>query len=500
MSGEREVGVAAPPVRRVAISRRQSLAVISGVLFLGAFAFLYAFRNEGIFHLDSVFLAQAVENIYANNRWDVEWRFGAVLANALVYFPFWLCGENAERATILSSILFHACSIPMAFLFLERLSGSRLLAALAAGLLAVAPVYAIANTFGKEYGLAVFLVVTSFYLALTAREVGSALRAASAALLFALSYIVWEGMLAITPIAVVVLFAPRFERPVLGPHTRRLAVGALAGFALGLAFDLSTSLHSIVRTYATSRQMTGFRGIASPVLPIALRDLQHFLGWPFLVASTLGLALALWQRRYRAVLPLASLLILTLGFYGNLSTYGPRYLVLCALGLCILAAVAFHFLLTRRMLVRMAATAAYGFIVGSMVAVSYPLLAPRHTYNGAKRFAQMIAEVTEPASVIIVMDDSRFVEYYAHRATLGHPIGDRAATQAWVDNVRQALDRGPVYLAESGLSYDPGHIVQQAIAANFSLTLAGKRTTEDYHHAERRLQLYEGHLWRLAPK
>ncbi|MEO8605159.1 MAG: hypothetical protein ABI629_21505 [bacterium] len=47
----------------------------------------------------------------------------------------------------------------------------------------------------------------------------------------------------------------------------------------------------------------------------------------------------------------------------------------------------------------------------AIIAASYPLLAPRHTYNGARRSAQLIAQAPEPESVIIVMDDSRFVEY-----------------------------------------------------------------------------------------
>src|SRR4029077_15113173 len=158
--GERAVEHGGAPAWRL------GLAVTAAGLFLASFAYLYAFRNEGLFHLDAVFLAQAVEQIYAGGPWDLSWRFGAVLANALVYLPFWLSGENAERSTILASILFHAASIPMVFLFLDRLCGSRLLAALSAGLLAVAPVYSVANTFGKEYGLAVLLVATSFFLAL----------------------------------------------------------------------------------------------------------------------------------------------------------------------------------------------------------------------------------------------------------------------------------------------------------------------------------------------
>lgn len=499
MSAREEPAIEAAVRSRVS-APGPSRGAIAAVLFAATAAFLYAFRNEGIFHLDAVFLAQAVEAIYAHEPWDTSWRFGAVLADAVVYFPFWLAGESAERATVLSSILFHACSIPMAFLFLERLSGTRLLAALSAGLLAFAPQYTITNTFGKEYGLAIFLTTTAFWLALEARERGSAAHAAVSAFIFALSYIVWEGLLAITPAYLLVLVAPRLERPVLTRRSGRIAAGALLGFAAGLALDLSTSLFAMLQTYRSSGQMTAFRGIASPVLSFAIADLVQFLGWPFLAASAMGLGLASWQPRYRAVLPIAVLLVLSLAFYGNLSTYGPRYLVVCTLGLSMLAGVAFDFLSRRPMPVRVPSLALYAFIIGSMIAVSYPQLAARHTYNGAKRYAQMVAELTEPESLIIVMDDARFIQYYAGRATMAHPIGDRAATQEWIASVREALERGPVYVTESGLSYDPGYIVQQAMDANFSLTLVGTRTSEDYHHAERGLRPYEAHLWRLTAR
>jgi len=61
---------------------RRGLAVTAAALFLATFAYLYAFRNEGLFHLDAVFLAQAVEQLYAGGPWDPSWRFGAVLAGS----------------------------------------------------------------------------------------------------------------------------------------------------------------------------------------------------------------------------------------------------------------------------------------------------------------------------------------------------------------------------------------------------------------------------------
>ncbi len=483
-------------------SARGREVLVATALFVPTLAFMLWFRNEGIFHLDAIFLAQAVEDIYTGNGWNAHWRFAAVLANALVYFPFWLAGESAERATVLASVLFHAVSVPMTFFFVTRLSGSRVHGALSAGLLAFAPVCTISNSFGKEYGLAMLLVVTALWLAVVAHDTGSAWRAALSALLFALSYTVWEGLLAATPIYLVALLMPRASRLRLPapPRLRRLLAGATVGYAIGLAGGLATSLLAMLRVYAVASHMTAFTGLGAASLLAAVSDLLRFLGRLTLVAAALGTVLAWHDRHSRRVLPIGVLLIATIAFYGSLSTYGPRYLALGALGFSMLAGATYHFLLGQPPPLRLAAMAAYGMTVAAMVWASYPLLEPRRTFNGAKRFAHFIAEVTEPDSLIIVMDDSRFVEYYARRATRGHPIGDPAATAAWARALAQEARRRPVYLTDSGLTYDSERTAARALDDAFTRVLVGTHATEDYHHAERRLQFYQGHLWRLVPR
>jgi hypothetical protein len=98
------------------------------------------------------------------------------------------------------------------------------------------------------------------------------------------------------------------------------------------------------------------------------------------------------------------------------------------------------------------------------------------------------------------MDDSRFVAYYAQRATLDHPIGDRAAIDAWANALLRESERRALYLTDSGLTYDPEGLVREALDQRFTRVLIGTRSTEDYHHAEGRLRPYEGHLWRLIAK
>jgi hypothetical protein len=480
---------------RLPIRAALNRALIAGGLFAVTLLYLLAYQNEGIFHLDAIYLAQAVEHLY-DGVWLFGWRFGAVLANALVYFPFWLAGESAERSTVIASILFHALSVPVAFAFVARLSRSPLQAALAAGLFAVAPVFTIANTFGKEYGLAMLVVVAAFERAVAAHDRGRAAPAAVSGLLFALSYTVWEGLLLATPIYLVLLFAPRRWRLRPLPARTRVAAGAAAGYAVGLSIALATSLLAMLRIYAAAPHMTRV-GRPAWSLAMAAGDLVYFQGWPLLAASGLGAALAWRWARYRPILFSGVLLVATGVVYGSLTTYGPRYLALCALGLSMFAGAAFHFLSRAT---RAAGIVAYALTVVVMLAAAHPLLAPRRDFNGPKHFAQFIAEVTEPNSLVIVMDESRFVEYYAHRATLGHPIGDRTAIDAWASALRHESQRRALYLTDSGLTYDPGQLVRQALDQRFTRVLIGTRPTEDYHHAERQRRPYDGHLWRLVAK
>jgi len=77
--------------------------------------------NEGLFHVDSVILARAVEESYRTGHLHaaVSGRYGIVLINAILYWPFYLRGQNADFLTRFSSVFFYALSIPAFFIFIN---------------------------------------------------------------------------------------------------------------------------------------------------------------------------------------------------------------------------------------------------------------------------------------------------------------------------------------------------------------------------------------------
>ena len=127
-------------------------------LFLSAFFFGLYFINEGLFHYDSVILAKAVEDVYRTGHLQpaVGGRYGIVIINSILYFPFYCLGQNADLMTRLSSVLFYALSIPSFFIFIKDLFEDHIQGFFAAILLAVTPFYLVPNTYGKEHGMSMF--------------------------------------------------------------------------------------------------------------------------------------------------------------------------------------------------------------------------------------------------------------------------------------------------------------------------------------------------------
>jgi hypothetical protein len=113
----------------------------------------------------------------------------------------------------------------------------------------------------------------------------------------------------------------------------------------------------------------------------------------------------------------------------------------------------------------------------------YPILEFRTQYCGNKEFAHYVQQNTEPNSVIIAMDEAIHLRYYANRTTWGHPRdGNDIKIKEFVSKIDSPLDNNtPVYIIETGFTYDPGRKVQQAILNRYNLTLIGSHLNEDYH-------------------
>lgn len=479
------------------------------LLFLFAVNFItgLSLLNEGLFHCDSVFLAEAVEKTYATGVLQPAYRgrFGSVIVNLALYYPFFLLGQNADFALRVSSILFYSLSIIVLFLLISELLDNRLTAFFTACLFSFTPFCFIPNTYGKEHGLSNFVFLLSLYLLSRAFTRRSLLICGISSFLLACSVTIRESMLAVIP-----LYFFLYAKPAISFHPLKVIIpqerrnlkwlsAAFVPFLLTLIFSLRAYLGSVIydsvmiENFASSN----FMGFFSPVLPYALRDFYLAIPLPLLVFSVTGVVMMLKNRHiFMAVFFIFWFALLF--YFGNVSCYAPRYLDIPSIPIYVFAAYALSLLYRKYKL------GAWFILVCSiiyMLILSLPLLVFRHSYNGEKQFAFYVARNTEPNAVVIAMDDSPFIEYYAKRKTLLHPIGNQKEIGAFIAMVKQQLENHlPIYLIGSGLSYDPGDNFRESLFNFFNLELVGRKLAEDYHRPELQFQTYLEELFRITLK
>jgi hypothetical protein len=84
---------------------------------------------------------------------------------------------------------------------------------------------------------------------------------------------------------------------------------------------------------------------------------------------------------------------------------------------------------------------------------------------------------------------------------MGHPIGNAEKMENWVKRLKKIHDEGrPIYIVESGFSYDPFGIFLEGLTENFNLEEVGSHPIEDYHKSTITFNRYESRLIRVLPK
>jgi hypothetical protein len=240
-----------------------------------------------------------------------------------------------------------------------------------------------------------------------------------------------------------------------------------------------------------------FLGPFSFVLPLAAADLRFDLTWPGIVLATAGAVLAL---RSNDLFP--SLFLLAWGglfFYaGNNVAYSPRYLSLITapffafMGVGIAALAHWRARTGWLAVLLTCALAVYLFLQIE------PIVRYRTQHVGGRDYALWLRDQVPEHSVVVVMDDAPFIEYYGGLKTLQHPVLDPAATSLWVEEVVAMVRAGtPVYINTSGFSLDPDGRIKKALLERFRLVPAGQRLTEDYHRSAIELRIYVSKLYRL---
>ena len=474
------------------------------LLFLLNFSLGLAFINEGLFHYDSVVLAKAVENTYKTGQLQeaVRGRYGCVIINSIIYLPFFKLGQNADFAIRFSSILFHSLSIVALFLFIYELFADSIQAIAGALLLSFTPFYFSPNTYGKEHGLSIFLLLLSFYLLLRGLKKNALYLIGISSFILAFSVSVKESILLIVPLYFLFYLSPVIT---ISPFKitvprERLKAGTLLSLILPFLVVFFVIFFTYLKAefyremYVKDSTSAIFLGLFSRLLKDAFGDLFKSIPALTFLFSIIGFKRLI--NKGNIFLPFFLLLWFMLIFYfGNVITYGARYLDIVIIPVYILASYALSWLYAKD---KLAACAIVAYLAFAMFMFMYPVLSFRHRYNGEKQFALFVREKTEDKALIISMDDSVFIEYYAQRKILTHPLSDRKQMTIFLRRVAVSLVNNiPVYLTGSGLSYDKQGIFRNILLTNFDMKIVGSKLSEDYHRAEMGFTKYDQTLFKL---
>jgi hypothetical protein len=455
--------------------------------------------NEGLFHHDSVRLAQAVERSEEQQSLaplllhdpPVPGRYGAVLVNWLLYAiakRAWGV-TSAEPVLLVSAAAFGAIAVGLLYLAARQTGVGRAAAAGAALFFSLTPIVFSETVGAKEHGLAIALALGAYTLAQRAGAVPSALLATFSGLMIVAAGFVREAALlvALPCLLLLVLSGAKSRKAALVPFLVTCGLGALA---------IATTEWAFVQKLAS---VTGYRGFAMPIVKTALADLNTSMTPVGLGLVLVGLIPAL---RNRLAIPAVVWMLASFFYAGNLEQYSPRFLIETLAAASLVLAVGVDWMLRRVAPARVIVPAAVAAV--ALVLVWSPIEA-RHRRIGNKAVAEILRERTPEGSVVIAMDDAPFVEYYAQRRTLSHPIADptdpagsRNRIAAFVREVAGLISAGtPVYLLKTGLSYDPGQLVNRALGSVVSLEEIARVESEDFHRSSIRAATYEQIIWRL---
>lgn len=456
------------------------------VLFVVTLLVRLPFRAAGLSHHDEVPLATAVESTVADGRLApaLHGRYGSVLLNLLFYLPYHLLtGGRADVVLPFTGVLMGAVLVSAVYLLLLELSGDEPSALVGALLLGFCPLFLTTSTTGKEQIPAIAFASLAAWALARASARRSPAWLAAGTLLCCISLLVHEASLTLVPVLAAVLALVGIERH-LGWRRILSDLAVLLGPVV-LLFAFSLWRHVARNVTVVDSGTSNFLGFFSEVLPEAARDLVGSVGVPTLVLAGAGLVVVLRRRgALLALLPWALLLF----YFGNVGSYAPRYLLWGLPPILMLAGLgatwAASFLNAER-----ARTATLAVLTLSISAIGFaevlPLIARRSERLYLKESALFLRDRTEPDAVVLCMDDCGFVQYYAGRQTMVHPVDDPVAMETFVRRVKLLATSGKgVYAGKYAFLYDEDGTFARQIRANFQATLVAVLLNEWYYRPE----------------
>jgi hypothetical protein len=345
------------------------------------------FLNDGLFHHDSVRLAQAVEESYETRslKGQINGRYGSVLVNLLVYSPLRLLKHvlSAEKTVILTNALFASLSVLLLYLFLVKIFENQFISFSSALLFSVSPVFLSISTRGKPHGIEIFFILTSFLFVASFHEKKRPIHLALSSFSIAFSVLVRESAIIFIPLYILFYLNPEirsggvsFEKGVL---EKRNIFTALVPLVIVLFLGMYYYLYDVFfkTLFQRSTGIVSFEGFYSESLPYAIADLNFNLGFFGLLTALLGILVFYKKFENKFYLLFFIIWASTLFYFGNTTGYAPRFLAAVSIPFFLFIALTLDWVYKKN---ASAGVALLIFLVLSMFIRIYPIIEYRHGF------------------------------------------------------------------------------------------------------------------------
>ena len=480
-------------------------------LFMFSLGLRLLYMNPGLFHFDSVLLAQAVEKSFEAGLLHGQFhgRYGSVIVNLLAYVPYTIITgiKSAEKTVIFTNMLFASLSVIILFLFLHTLFANKKIPFFASFLFSISPVFLSVTTYGKPHGIEIFFTLTSFFLLSLFHEKDSLSLLAISSFSMAFSVLIRESAIVFVPLYFLFYLHPEiyFKYPFICirrdnfrlKNISSVIIPFLVVFGMGLHYYLYDVIYGTL--FKTETNIVSFAGFFSSKLPYAIKDLYFNLTIIGIILALAGFFILIKRNENKFNVVLFLLWLSTFLYFGNTDAYAPRFLAIISIPFFVFIAIDLDSLHKDS---KISSIALLLFLALVLFMQIQPVLDYRHDYSGEKEYALWLKEQVPPDSLIIAMDDYPFINYYANLNTKGHPISNQGENEIWMAEINLLLKNDtPIYIVESGFSYDPEAIFYKEITQNFNLQVVGSHPIEDYHKASISFKRrYDARLFMILPK
>ncbi|MCX6815459.1 MAG: phospholipid carrier-dependent glycosyltransferase [Candidatus Aenigmarchaeota archaeon] len=451
------------------ISSRRLDAFIVLILFIFALLLRLHFLNAGLFYIDAVTAATNTEETYNTgvlHYMHASGYPGYVITLTASYSIFKFVGiQSTEFLVLFSSAFFASLSIGVIYIFVKKLSGSKLTALSAALILNFLPVYLSASTMGMSNPLAAFFILLSFYLVLLASEKKSRMLLVLASLSFGWAAACRLESFILLPIFILLYWqldlSNYFYWKKLKKSYKILEIIKVFAFLLVPAFIILLTAYLPIfltkngfQTILDGIETTHWLGpaITQQLIDtiLAINVSLTLFGW---ILAAIGIVF-LFRRKQKFILFAVIIWCAYLFIYANINGGEDRHAIVALIGFSVAMGFGVEFFYKK--INKILAIIVLSFILISMFAVIYPIIDYRSSFCGPKSFALNLSKIIEKNSIVITSDESAHLQYYGNLSTMVHPSdGNMQKINENLIEINKYLENGTnVYLTAGGLSYD----------------------------------------------